>query len=80
MGDPFGVRHRCRHGIYELNIEITERHHHSSPVAYVPKNEDATVSLQSGLDFKFINHNNYPIKFESECADGYVTVWACKEK
>lgn len=62
------------------NVEITERHHHSSPVAYVPENEDATVSLQSGLDFKFINKNNYPIRFEAECADGYVTVWACKEK
>ena len=52
--------------IKELNgIEITEHHHHSTPVAYVPKNQDATVSLQSNLDFKFKNNNNYAIKFET---------------
>ncbi len=47
------------------NIQITEHHHHSSPVAYVPKNQDATVSLQSGLDFKFINNYDFPLRFET---------------
>lgn len=61
------------------NIEITERHNHSAPVAYVPEGEDATVSLQSGLDFKFTNNNNYSIKFEAECANGNVTVTAFKK-
>ena len=61
------------------NLEITERHNHSAPVAYVPEGEDATVSLQSGLDFKFKNNNNYSVRFEAKCADGYVTVWAYKE-
>ena len=46
-------------------IQITEHHHHSTPVAYVPKNQDATVSLQSDLDFKFKNNNDYAIKFET---------------
>ena len=47
------------------DIEITEHHNHSTPVAYAPKNQDATVSLQSGLDFKFINNYDYPIRFET---------------
>lgn len=49
--------------IKNLNVKITERHHHSVPVAYVPKNEDATVSLQSNLDFKFINNSGKSLKF-----------------
>ena len=48
-----------------LDLEITEHHHHSSPVAYVPENQDATVSLQSNLDFKFKNSLDYPIKFRT---------------
>ena len=60
------------------NIEITERHHHSAPVSYVPKNQDATISLQSNLDFKFVNNNNYGIKFEATCINDTVTVTAYK--
>lgn len=44
--------------VKDLDVTIIEHHHHSSPVAYVPVNQDATVSLQSDLDFKFTN--NYP--------------------
>lgn len=62
------------------NIAITERHHHSKPVSYVPENEDATVSIQSNLDFQFINHNDYPIQFKTQCADNQVTVWAYQIK
>ena len=61
------------------NVEITERHHHSAPVAYVPKGQDATVSLQSNLDFKFTNNNDYAIRFKAECENNKVTVWAFKE-
>lgn len=60
------------------DVKITERHHHSVPVSYVPKGEDATVSLQSNLDFKFINNTNYPIKFKASCNNKNVTVWAYK--
>lgn len=56
------------------NVEITEHHHHSAPVAYVPKNQDATVSLQSGLDFKFTNHNDFPIRFETSHTPNNLTV------
>ncbi len=51
--------------IKDLNVEITEHHHHSKPVAYAPINQDATVSLQSNLDFKFKNNYNKSIKFET---------------
>ena len=61
------------------NIEITERHHHSAPVAYVPEGEDATISLQSGLDFKFTNKNDFPIRFKATCENWKVNVWAYKE-
>ncbi len=60
--------------IKTLNVDITERHHHSTPVAYVPKNEDATVSLQSGLDFKFTNKYDVPIKFTTACEPKKLTV------
>lgn len=55
-------------------IEITERHHHSAPVAYVEEGEDATVSLQSNLDFKFINNTSNDIMFEAICDGENVTV------
>lgn len=60
------------------NIEITEHHHHSAKVSYVPENQDATISLQSGLDFKFVNNNSFPIRFESTCANWKVNVSAFK--
>lgn len=60
------------------NVDITERHHHSAPVSYVPEGEDATVSLQSNLDFKFVNNTNYSIQFKASCDDNNVTVWAYK--
>lgn len=60
------------------NIEITEHHHHSAKVSYVPENQDATISLQSGLDFKFVNNNSFPIRFESTCANWNVNVSAYK--
>ena len=59
-------------------IDITERHHHSEPVSYVPEGEDATISLQSNLDFKFVNNTGYTLKFKVECANNNVSVWAYK--
>ena len=61
--------------IKELDkIEITEHHNHSTPVAYAPKNQDATVSLQSGLDFKFKNNYDFPIRFETTHNPNNLTV------
>ena len=62
------------------DIEITEHHNHSVPVAYAPKNQDATVSLQSGLDFKFINNYSYPIRFETVHTPNKLTVKVYKKE
>lgn len=42
------------------NLDITERHHHSFPVAYVPVGQDATISGDV-LDFRFKNNFKDPI-------------------
>ncbi len=60
--------------VKNLNIDITEHHHHSKPVAYVPLNQDATVSLQSNLDFKFKNTYNGNLLFETFCDPKNLTV------
>ena len=61
--------------IKELDkIEITEHHNHSTTVAYVPENQDATVSLQSGLDFKFKNNYDFSIRFETTHNPNNLTV------
>lgn len=51
--------------VKDLNVTITEHHHHSAPVAYVPLNQDATVSLQSNLDFKFKNDYSGDLLFKT---------------
>ena len=58
------------------NVPIIERHHHSAPVSYVKNGQDATVSLQSNLDFQFKNNNDYPIQFKASCENNSVNVWA----
>ena len=60
--------------VKDLSIDITERHHHSTPVNYVPKNDDATVSLKTGLDFQFINRTGYPIEFSVSSTEKELTV------
>lgn len=60
--------------VKDLDIDIVERHHHSAPVAYVPKNEDATVSLQSNLDFKFKNISGKDLRFQTTSSIDSLTV------
>ena len=55
-------------------IEIVEHHNHSTPVAYAPANQDATVSLQSNLDFKFKNNYDFPIRFQTTHNQNNLTV------
>ncbi|HHY79093.1 MAG TPA: hypothetical protein GX516_01790 [Thermoanaerobacter sp.] len=50
--------------ILRADITITERYHHSFPVAYVPPGQDATISGDV-LDLKFKNSTQYPIYIES---------------
>lgn len=54
------------------NFEIVERHHHSIPVSYVPKGEDATVSY-GYLDLKFRNNFDFPIYIQAKASSSAVT-------
>lgn len=46
-------------------LEITYRTNHAMAVTYVNVGMDATVSEDSGIDFKFRNNTDYPIYIES---------------
>ncbi len=46
------------------NLDIVARSQHALPVGYVPVSLDATV-YYPGLDFKFKNTRNYPIKISA---------------
>ncbi len=50
------------------DLEVTDRSNHAMVVGYVKVGMDATVSEDSGIDFKFRNNTNYPIYIE-----GYTT-------
>ncbi len=54
-------------------LEVTERHEHDMPVAYIEDGKDATVSYGS-LDLKFKNNNDFDIKIYSQVRDNNVTV------
>jgi len=49
-------------------LEVTDRSNHAMMVSYVSVGMDATVSEDSGIDFKFKNNTAYPIYIE-----GYTT-------
>ena len=49
-------------------LEVTDRSNHAMMVSYVSVGMDATVSEDSGIDFKFRNDSEYPIYIE-----GYTT-------
>ena len=55
------------------NINITERHHHSISIGYVPKGRDATVSFGT-LDFKFENTSGVPFIIKTIYKPGSLTV------
>ena len=57
----------------EADMEIIERHNHSLPVEYVPKGKDAATSY-GGIDFKFKNPFDYPVKIDAKVTDESVTV------
>lgn len=54
------------------NLDMTERHHHSRPVDYVPTGRDATV-YWGVYDLKFRNSLKHPILLLTEVADGKVS-------
>ncbi|MGN7478381.1 VanW family protein [Solibacillus silvestris] len=57
----------------QLRIRITERHHHSLNIGYVPTGRDATVAYGS-LDFKFQNTSGAPFLIKSIFKDNKLTI------
>ncbi|HOB11777.1 MAG TPA: VanW family protein [Syntrophomonadaceae bacterium] len=54
-------------------LQILERHPHSKPVHYVPKDKDASVAY-GGNDLRIRNQTNSPIIIKSQVSEGRVWV------
>ena len=54
-------------------MEIVERHPHSKKVGYVKEGRDAATSY-GGVDLKFKNVLDYPVKIVAQAAGGKLTV------
>jgi len=59
--------------VLDAGFEVTERHAHSKKVSYVPEDKDAATSY-GGIDFKFINNKDFPVKINSYIYQDSVTV------
>lgn len=57
----------------EIGVKMTERHHHSLSVGYVPTGRDATVSYGT-LDFKFQNSSGVPFLIKTFYSPGVLKV------
>lgn len=57
----------------QIGIRITERHHHSLNVGYVPTGRDATVSYGT-LDFKFQNTSGAPFLIKTFYRQGELKI------
>lgn len=57
----------------QTGVRITERHHHSLNVGYVPIGRDATVSYGT-LDFKFQNTSGAPFLIKTFYSDDMLTI------
>lgn len=55
------------------DLGIVYRLNHMFPVSYCPLGQDATVS-DTGVDFKFINNTDYPVKIKSSTNGSTITV------
>ena len=59
-------------------MEIVERHAHSMPVHYVPEGRDAATAY-GGVDLKFKNVLNAPVRLRAEMKDGVLLVYLEKK-
>jgi len=59
--------------IMDTGLQVTERHAHGLPVAYLPRGRDATV-YWGRLDFRFVNNTEHPIRIDIEIEDRTLTV------
>ena len=55
------------------DLSIVSRLNHMFAVGYAPLGQDATVT-DSGIDFKFSNNTDYPIKIVATTSGGQITV------
>lgn len=55
------------------DLSIVERLNHMMTVGYIPLGQDATVS-DGGVDFKFKNNTDYPIKVSAYTSGATITV------
>ena len=64
-----------------MNLETVMREPHMYTVDYVPRGMDATVYWDSGLDYKFRNNRENPIKIQANVDGGMVniTFWGVEE-
>lgn len=64
-----------------MNLDQIMREPHMYQVTYVPSGMDATVYWDSGLDYKFRNNRENPIKIQANVDGGHVniTFWGVKE-
>ncbi|MFB4158642.1 VanW family protein [Geomicrobium sp. JSM 1781026] len=60
--------------IADAGLDVTERHHHSLPIDYVPEGEDAMVSW-GWADLKFQNNHDIPVMItgDVDASSGNVT-------
>jgi vancomycin resistance protein YoaR len=59
--------------VLAADLDVIDRTPHSTPVSYLPKGMDATVSW-GGPEFKFRNDTDYPIRIDAEVSGGMVKI------
>jgi vancomycin resistance protein VanW len=59
--------------VTKAGLTVTEIHHHSIGVPYLPKGKDATISY-GYYDFKFKNKTKYPVKLRTYVSGGKMIV------
>ena len=55
------------------DLSIVSRTNHMFPVSYCPIGQDATVA-DTGVDFKFLNSMDYPIKISAVTSGATITI------
>ena len=59
--------------VLKADLKVTERRNHSFVVGYVPLGQDATA-YYGGVDFKFVNSTNWPMKFTAAVTGNKISV------
>ncbi|MCK8817298.1 VanW family protein [Natroniella sulfidigena] len=58
----------------QAQLKVTEHHHHSKPVNYVPTGQDATV-FPPVKDFRFVNNKESELMILTDLIDRYVVIY-----